>query len=56
MKRAKGYPGIDAFRIVAALLVVSIHTAPLSDLSPTADFILTRVVARVAVPFFFMTS
>ena len=40
----------------AALLVGAIHTAPLSDLSPTAYFILTRVVARVAVPFFFMTS
>ena len=56
MRRPKAYPSIDAFRLVAALLVVAIHTAPLSDLSPTADFILTRVVARVAVPFFFMTS
>ena len=40
MRRPKAYPGIDAFRLVAALLVVAIHTAPLSDLSPTADFIL----------------
>ena len=56
MRRARAYTGIDAFRMVAALLVVAIHTAPLGDVNPTADFILTRVIARVAVPFFFMTS
>ena len=54
MKRR--YSGIDCFRLIAALLVVAIHTSPLVSLSETADFILTRVAARVAVPFFFMTS
>lgn len=50
------YPGIDCFRLWAALLVVVIHTSPLAMFGSTGDFILTRVAARLAVPFFFMTS
>lgn len=56
MDKDKSYAGIDCFRMVAALLVITIHTSPLLSLNETADFILTRVIARVAVPFFFMTS
>lgn len=56
MMEKKEYAGIDYFRIIAAFLVVAIHTSPLSDISETADFILTRVISRVAVPFFFMVS
>ena len=52
----KHYPGIDRFRLIAAILVVAIHTSPLTDINTTADFILTRILARVAVPFFFMAS
>lgn len=47
---------IDIFRIAAALLVVTIHTSPLTIWSDTADFLFTRVLARVAVPFFLMTT
>lgn len=54
--RGKSYPAIDAFRLAAALLVVAIHTSPLSSFSETGDFILTRIAARVAVPFFFLTT
>lgn len=56
MTKNKSYTGIDYFRFVAALLVVAIHISPLSAYSETGDFIFTRVIARVAVPFFFMTS
>lgn len=52
----KGYTGIDYFRCIAALLVIAIHTSPLASFNETADFLLTRGVARIAVPFFFMTS
>lgn len=48
--------GLDAFRIPAALLVIAIHTSPLASFSRTADFLLTRVAARVAVPFFLMVT
>lgn len=47
---------LDSARLAAALLVVAIHTSPLASLSPDADFFLTRVLARLAVPLFFMIS
>lgn len=56
MMEKKEYAGIDYFRMIAAFLVAANHTSPLTDISGTADFILTRVIARVAVPFFFMAS
>ncbi len=52
----KNYTGIDYFRFIASLLIIAIHTSPLTSLSETGDFILTRIIARVAVPFFLMTS
>jgi len=55
-KKNRNDTGIDGFRIIAALLVITIHTSPLLSFSETADFILTRIIARTAVPFFFMTS
>lgn len=56
MHKRASYTGIDNFRLIAAFLVVAIHTAPLTTYNQTADFILTRILARVAVPFFFVTS
>lgn len=56
MSKSKGYTGIDYFRFIAALLVIAIHTSPLMTYTETGDFILTRIIARVAVPFFFMTT
>ena len=56
MKERESYSGIDNFRVFAALLIIAIHTSPLASVNETADFILTRILARVAVPFFFMTS
>ena len=50
------YGRLDSFRVVAALLVLCIHTSPLSSVSPDADFLLTRVLARLAVPFFLMAT
>lgn len=47
---------LDLFRVVAAVLVVAIHTAPLTTYSALGDFWFTRVLARVAVPFFLMVS
>ena len=56
MNTDKNYVGLDCFRLFAAFLVIAIHTSPLLSFSETGDFILTRIIARVAVPFFFMTS
>lgn len=56
MHRKHGYPAVDVFRIVAAVLVVAIHTAPLEQTSLFADYLVTRVWGRIAVPFFLMTT
>lgn len=50
------YIGLDRFKVVAAMLVIAIHTGPLTSYSPYADFVLTSIVARLAVPFFFIVS
>ena len=56
MRRNKNYTGIDFARFVFALLIIAIYTSPLASFNETGDFILTRVIARTGVPFFFMVS
>lgn len=56
MRTRSDYGGLDRFRIIAALLVTAIHTSPLTSINEGADFFLTRVLARIAVPFFFMVT
>lgn len=48
--------GIDLFRYIAAIFIIMIHTSPLESFHEIADFVLTREIARVAVPFFLMVS
>ena len=48
--------GLDLFRPVAAALVIAIHTSPLEGFDGDLDFFLTRIIARLAVPFFFMVT
>lgn len=50
------YGGLDRFRIVAALMVIAVHTSPLASLNDSADFFFTRILARIAVPFFLMVT
>ena len=45
---------IDYMKFIAAFLVVAIHVSPLSGINENGDFILTRIIARIAVPFLFM--
>ncbi len=56
MRSKENYGGLDGFRLAAALLVIAIHTSPLTSVSADADFFLTRILARVAVPFFLMVT
>lgn len=56
MQTKQKYGGLDKFRVAAAFLVIAIHTSPLESLSAGADFFLTRVLARIAVPFFLMVT
>lgn len=56
MGEQQRYQGLDGFRLIAAMLVIANHTSPLASFHLGADFFLTRILARVAVPFFFMVS
>lgn len=50
------WAALDRFRLIAAVLVVCNHTSPLASYTEVGNFWLTCVLARVAVPFFFMVS
>jgi len=56
MDNLQKYSGIDNFRIICALLVVGIHTYPLSVINDELNFIVFHIFARVAVPFFLMAT
>lgn len=56
MNVKKNYGGLDVFKLISAFLVVAIHTSPLLSVNAGADFFATRVLARLAVPFFFMVT
>lgn len=56
MMKNKSYTGIDCVRFISTILIIANHTSPLASFSSTGDFILTRIIARIAVPFFLMTS
>lgn len=52
----KEYAALDVAKWVAAILIVSIHAPPLYSVSNIGNFILMQIIARYAVPFFFITS
>lgn len=54
--KKNSYGVLDIFRIIAALLVIAIHTCPLKFIDPSADFFFTKILARIAVPFFFTVT
>lgn len=52
----RDYASFDIAKLLCALLVIIIHTNPLAPYSAVADFYLTDVLARIAVPLFFAMS
>lgn len=52
----KNYYAIDVAKFISAFLVVCIHTGPLLDINKDANFVLVQIIARLAVPFFFVAS
>lgn len=52
----KNYGALDYFRLVAAFMIVAIHTSPLKSFNEVADFLVTYCMGRVAVPFFLMVT
>ncbi|MDR0614804.1 MAG: membrane-bound serine racemase VanT [Lactobacillales bacterium] len=52
----KNNEGIEQFRILAAIMIVAIHTFPFASLNPELDNLVTLTLFRVAVPFFLMVT
>lgn len=50
------FHALDWMRFIAALLVVAIHTDPLLMYSEDWNFNVKQIIARIAVPFFFIAS
>lgn len=46
---------IDIFRIIGAIAVISIHTAPLSEYGYNWWYLTVQILPRIGVPFFFCT-
>lgn len=44
---------IDVMKFISAILVITIHCNPLTG---TPGYILTGIIARISVPFFFISS
>lgn len=47
---------IDFYRFIAALMIVAIHIFPFTFISEEVDYTLTRILFRIAVPFFLMIT
>lgn len=60
VRRAANYCGIDLVKFLCTFLVVAIHFQPFSRAhfrsADTMNFVCSLVLARVAVPFFFMST
>ena len=50
------YPWIDRVKYIVSFLVLIIHFRPLSDYNSVIDFSSAHILARIAVPFFFISS
>ena len=56
IKKQQRNETMDIFRVTCAFLVIIGHTRPFMNINNNLDFFLTNVLARIAVPFFFIVS
>lgn len=52
----KNYAALDIMKFISALLVIAIHCAPFIEVNASFNFAYVQILARFAVPFFFITS
>ncbi|MEG0394355.1 MAG: serine racemase VanT catalytic subunit [Anaerorhabdus sp.] len=50
------YGGFDVFKFFASILVITVHVGPLLQINSQLNFLLTGILARIAVPFFMMVT
>jgi serine/alanine racemase len=56
MNNSSNHNAIDVMKFICAIMVVIIHAPPLLSYNETANFILVDILARIAVPFFFVCA
>lgn len=56
MENNKQLGGVDFFKLFASFMVIAIHTSPMSSFNNRIDFLITGILARIAVPFFLMVT
>ncbi len=56
IEEKKFYSQLAIFGLIAAFLSMANHISPLETINLNLDFILTRIIARVGVPFFIMKT
>jgi len=56
MKKENTKFNIDIMRLIASILVIAIHTYPLTIISESLDYAFTRVIFRIAVPLFLLIT
>lgn len=47
---------LDKFRLIAAILIIAVHTYPLSSINENVDFVFTHIFCRIGVPTFLMIT
>lgn len=47
---------IDILRLIASFMIVAIHIYPFVSKNEDVDYIITRVIFRIAVPFFLIIT
>ncbi len=52
----KIYSTLDIAKFICAFFIIAIHTGPLTDISETGNFMVVQILARMAVPLFFIIS
>ncbi len=54
--KTRQFPFVDVMKLFCAILVITVHTNPLSNINVLLNYGLVQYVARLAVPFFFVSS
>ncbi|MEG0092690.1 MAG: acyltransferase [Erysipelotrichaceae bacterium] len=52
----KQFVGLDIMKYISAIFVVAIHTAPFIEINETFNVLIVSLIARIAVPFYFVCS
>ncbi len=55
-QKRQQYYAVDIAKFICSILVVAGHTFPLGTYSEAGDFLIIQGIARVVVPFFFLTA